>query len=282
VTTAARAHLFDGAVPDRAQLREHLIATRIAGDVATPRDNNLRNFRYLSERRPGYLFGMQFDGRWTATDVFELMVARCGIDPDSTRVDGPDTIDPDLTIDALDRFADRLAVAARHGQRVIVATGHPGGVLAIHAEVARGLVAAGCTLLTAGAGIMLEEPRSWGVEVRDVRYVNGVAMLHSGAELRHTHSPEPMEMILASLAETGEPPPDLVVADHGWAGAAGQAGIDAIGFADCNDPALFVGEAEGKVLVSVPLDDNVAPHLYAPLTAYVLGRAGLDQPPLSQ
>ena len=53
-------------------------------------------------------------------------------------------------------------------------------------------------------------------------------------------------MILAALAEDGQPPPDLVVADHGWAGAAGEAGIDAIGYADCNDPALFVGEAEAR------------------------------------
>ena len=67
-----------------------------------------------------------------------------------------------------------------------------------------------------------------------------------------------MRGLLAALAEDGEPPPDLVVADHGWAGAAGQAGITTVGFADCNDPALFVGEAEGKVAVVVPLDDNVA------------------------
>ena len=66
-----------------------------------------------------------------------------------------------------------------------------------------------------------------------------------------------------------------MVADHGWAGAAGQAGIDTVGFADCNDPALFVGEAEGRVLSCVPLDDNVEPRLYAPLTAYLLDRAGL-------
>jgi Phosphatase len=275
VTEAAPAELFEDAVPDRAQLREHLVAARIAGAVDTPRDNNLRNFRFLSERNPGFMFGLSFDGRWNATDIFELMVARCGIDPDPRHIDGPDTIDPDLTIDALERFADRLAVAAERGQRVVVATGHPGGVLAIHAEVARALARAGCTLLTPAAGATVEEWRSWGTEVRDLRYVNGVAMLHSGAELRHTHSPVPMQMILAALAEDGQPPPDLVVADHGWAGAAGEAGIDAIGYADCNDPALFVGEAEGKVLVSVPLDDNVAPHLYAPLTAYVLQRAGL-------
>ena len=83
--------------------------------------------------------------------------------------------------------------------------------------------------------------------------------------------------MLRALAEAGEPPPDLVVADHGWAGAAGQAGVTAVGFADSNDPALFVGEEEGKVAVAVPLDDNVAPHLYAPMTAYLLSAAGLRQ-----
>ncbi len=80
-----------------------------------------------------------------------------------------------------------------------------------------------------------------------------------------------MEAVLAALPA----PPDLVVADHGWAGAAGQAGIDTVGFADCNDPALFVGEAEGRVLSCVPLDDNVDPRHYPPLTAYLLERAGL-------
>ena len=77
------------------------------------------------------------------------------------------------------------------------------------------------------------------------------------------------------LGTTGGP--DLVIGDHGWAGAAGQAGIDAVGFADCNDPALFVGEAEGRVVSCVPLDDNVDPRRYAPLTAYLLDRAGLSE-----
>ena len=167
MTAAATAAPY-GSVPDRLQLREQLVAAHIAGDVATPRDNNLRNFRYLSERRPGFLFGLHLEGRWSAADVFELMVARCGIDPDPRRVNGADRIDPDLTIDALERFADRLAAAVRHGERVIVATGHPGGVLAIHAEVARALAAAGCTLLTTAAGALIEEARSWGVEVRDL------------------------------------------------------------------------------------------------------------------
>jgi hypothetical protein len=48
-----------------------------------------------------------------------------------------------------------------------------------------------------------------------------------------------------------------------------------VGFADSNDPALFVGEAEGRVAVTVPLDDNVQPHLYAPVVDSLL--AGLPQ-----
>lgn len=63
-----------------------------------------------------------------------------------------------------------------------------------------------------------------------------------------------------------------MIADHGWAGAAGEAGVETVGFADSNDPALFVGEAEGKIAVAVPLDDNVLPRYYAPLTAYLLDR----------
>jgi hypothetical protein len=79
-----------------------------------------------------------------------------------------------------------------------------------------------------------------------------------------------MEAMLAALRSAGEPMPDLVVADHGYAGAAGQAGVPTVGFADCNDPALFVGEAEGKVEVAVGLDDNVLPHHYPPVSAFLL------------
>ena len=82
-----------------------------------------------------------------------------------------------------------------------------------------------------------------------------------------------MELMLRDLAARSMQPPDLVIADHGFAGAAGQAGIESVGFADSNDPALFVGEAEGDVAVCVPLDDNVLPHLYEPMTAFLLDAA---------
>lgn len=267
--------LLDVPVPTRAQLRAHLEATRIAGDVATPRENNLRNFRLMSERNPQFLFGLEPAGSWTPEEVLALMARRCGVVPDPGYRAGPDRIDVALTLAALDRYAARLARAAQRRERVMVATGHPAGLFAIHVEVARALEEAGCRLLMPAAGWAYQTQTREGPAWRDLRYIGGVAVLHAGAELKHTHSARPMRAMLQALADAGEGPPDLVVADHGWAGAAGQAGVDAIGFADCNDPALFVGEAEGKVKVVVPLDDNVAPHHYAPLTAYLLDAAGL-------
>jgi hypothetical protein len=93
----------------------------------------------------------------------------------------------------------------------------------------------------------------------------------------HTHSPLPVRAVLDAAAEAGGPLPGLVVGDHGWVCGAGQLGFEAIGLADTDDPALFVGEAEGRVSVVVPLDDAVRSDYYRPLTRYVLNRACLSQ-----
>jgi len=93
----------------------------------------------------------------------------------------------------------------------------------------------------------------------------------------HTHSPLPVRTVLAAAAEGGGPLPGLVIGDHGWVCGAGQLGFEAIGLADTDDPALFVGEAEGRVCVAVPVDDAVRSDYYRPLTRYVLDRACLSQ-----
>jgi hypothetical protein len=256
--------------PSREELRGHLVANRIAGDVATSRDNNLANYQRLAERDPYFLFGIEPRGRWSFAEILALMAERCGVSPGQAKRFGPDRIDPDRTIDALDAVAARLRKAAERQERVLLATGHPGGLLPIYLELARALAARGCPVLSPRSGSVSD-----GTAHGEVRYISGVATLSAGGGLRHTHSPQPMQALLGNLERAGEPLPGLVVADHGWAGAAGQAGIDVLGFADSNDPALFVAEAEGIVNVTVPLDDNVAPHLYAPLSVYVMQSADL-------
>ncbi|WP_059013272.1 phosphatase [Streptomyces specialis] len=257
------------AVPSRADLIDHLIRTRIAGDVATPRENNLSHYRELANGNRYFWLGLEFGDRWTdEQDVLAVMAERCGVDEDPGHRQGQDTIDPELTVAGLDRAASLLRKAVEGRRRVLVATGHPGGLLDVHARTAAALEAAGCDLVRVPIGLTADE----GV----VAQMAGVAMYERGATLWHTHSPQPMAEILDALRRQGEPLPDLVVADHGWAGCAALRGIDTIGYADCNDPALFLGEAEGTLSVCVPLDDHVTnPRYYEPLTAYLLDAAGL-------
>ena len=258
--------------PTREELIAHLTSSRIAGAVATSRENNLANFRLMSQRDPTYTFGLPLRAAWTFDDILALMAQRCGVSADPMYDAGDDTIDAELTVERIEAMATHLRdVAAKRG-RVLLATGHPTGLLAIHLEVARVLREAGCELLGPAAAWQ-DVDRGGKPHERHVRHLLGVAMASQGANLLHTHSPAPMQIMLAALSSSGQEAPDLVMADHGFAGAAGAAGIATVGFADCNDPALFAGEAEGDVAVCVPLDDNVAPQLYAPLTAYLLEQA---------
>lgn len=250
--------------PTREELRAHLEASRIAGAVATPRESNVRNYRRLADGDPHHLFGLTLKRPWSFEEVLELMAARVGVDPDPAHEAGGDRIDPERTLEALDWLADRLALAGRRRAPVLLATGHPAGLLAIHQPVAQALAEQGCTLLTPAPGLRYESPEG----LRQLRHVGGVAVVSAHGALLHTHSPRPMELMLEAL--DGSPVPDLVLADHGYAGAAAAAGLEAVGFADSNDPGLFVGEAEGTVARAVPLDDNVLPHLYDPVTRYLL------------
>lgn len=258
--------------PTRPALAAHLIRARIAGEVATSRENNLDHFRELAEGNRYYWFGLDLGDRWTdESAVLELMAERCGVVADPEHRHGQDTIDPELTIDALDRMAAVLHKAAENSSRVLLASGHPAGLFAVHQALATALRTAGCQVIGATEEHLYADSG-------EIRQLAGVFMLHRAGGLVHTHSPDPINEILNALEREGHDAPDLVVADHGWAGGAGSRGIDTVGFADCNDPALFVGEAEGSILVSVPLDDNVPPHLYAPMTAYLLAAADLKRP----
>jgi hypothetical protein len=240
---------------NREDLVRHLVDSRIAGDVATPRAGNVGNIDKMLRRDWDYHFGLELDRPWTADEILGVMAKRVGINPNPARRTGADRIDPDRTADALEAAAELLRSAAAARAPVFVATGHPTGVLSLHLAVAAALAGAGCRLLAAPDGLAVPGHGR-------IRSLGGVAMLSNGADFLHTHAADPMQRVLAGW---GADRPALVLADHGWAGAAGQAGLTVIGLADTNDPAMFVGAEEGKVAVAVPLDDNVAPDLYAPL-----------------
>ncbi len=184
------------AAPSRAELVDHLVRTRIAGEVATPRENNLSHYRKLANGDRHYWFGLEFGDRWTdEQDVLAVMAERCGVIDDPHHRQGQDTIDPELTVDALDRAAAVLRKAAADGQRVLFATGHPGGLLDVHRATAEALRAQGCEVMVIPDGLQADDGM--------VFQFADVAMLERGATLWHTHSPEPMAAILDGLEREG-------------------------------------------------------------------------------
>ncbi|MEU2678487.1 phosphatase [Streptomyces sp. NPDC007107] len=265
-------------------LRAHLLAARLAGPVATPRETSLRSYRLFAARDPRVLLGLDPERAWGERDLLRLMADKCGVSNDPDHVSGPDVIDPERTLVALDAFAERLAGAARRRAPVLFGTGHPHRLLGFYAGLADALSAAGCAVLTPAQGRCVDITTRFGVRTYTLDYVRGVALvrepgvrLPGSATGAHTHSPLPVRAVLEEIVNARGVLPELVVGDHGWVCGAGQLGIEAIGPADTDDPALFVGEAEGRVSVAVPLDDGVRAEHYRPLARYVLNRACLSQ-----
>ncbi|MEU2288625.1 phosphatase [Streptomyces sp. NPDC013178] len=265
-------------------LRAHLLAARLAGVVATSREESLRSYRLFAARDPRVLIGIDPEWGWGVRDLVGLMADKCGVSADLRNISGQDVIDPARTLAALDAFAERLAAVAQRGAPVLLGTGHPHRLLGFYGGLADALSAAGCDVLTPAQGRCVDITTRFGLRTYNLDYVRGVALVRERGAGRpdcatgvHTHSPLPVRLALAAAAEAGGPLPELVVGDHGWVCGAGQLGFEAIGLADTDDPALFVGEAEGSVAVVVPVDDAVRSDYYRPLTRYVLNQACLSQ-----
>ncbi|MEU7053168.1 phosphatase [Streptomyces eurythermus] len=271
-------------MPSPARLRAHLVAAGLAGVVATSREESLRSYRLFAARDPRVLIGIDPEGAWEFPDLLALMARTCGVSADPCHTSGPDVIDPERTLAALDAFAGRIRQAARRGAPVLLGTGHPRRLLGFYAGLADALSTAGCEVLTPAQGRCVDILTRFGLRPHRLDYVRGVALMREPASGRpgcepgaHSHSPLPVRVALEAAAQAGGPLPELVIGDHGWVCGAGQLGFEAIGLADTDDPAPFVGEAEGRVAVVVPVDDAVRSGHYRPLARYVLNRACLSQ-----
>ena len=252
-------------------LRAHLVRSRLAGSVATTPRNTIENCIKLVEGHPEYHFGLP---DWREVDVLETLDAVrqvCGGDPGGAEdLDGPGWIDPDATLRGIGVHADVLAnVVASGGGRVLLATGHPTGLLGHYQAIGRWLVGFGCELLAPLDDRWITEDRRG--RALGIRFIDGVAAAYDGGALRHTHRSEFME---AMLDEVDPGDVDLVVADHGMAGTAVAAGITTLSIADVNDPGLPLAQVRGRTDGVLPIDDNLAPRLFEPVTAAMLAGRG--------
>jgi hypothetical protein len=253
-----------------ADLREHLVAVRLAGNVATSPRNTLSNCGKLVAGEVRYTFGLSDYRTTTLREAVDAIRALCGGDPGGAEhPDGDGWIDPDATLAAIEVHRSRLAqFAAGGGGRVLMATAHPTGLLTHYNAIARALQGAGCALLAPLDDVLIRYHEDTARK-RAIRFLDGVACVHDGASLLHSHRSVYMEAMLDELGG-GPGAVDLVIADHGMAGAAIERGLPTLSIADVNDPALPLAQVRGRTDAVLPIDDNLAPRLFVPVTEAML------------
>ncbi len=183
---------------------------------------------------------------YSAAEILALIAEETGFDADPTLQIGGVSIEPMRLLRGLTEAGIRLADAAKRGERALVATGHPASLGLFYAAVVDLLREHGAKILTPMEGARCSDLMHLG----EIRYVDDVGVFAIMGGPIHTHGPEPMERMLE------EAEPDLVFADHGFAGAAIQAGIETIAVADVNDPAPVVAKAQGRTKLIIVMDDG--------------------------
>ena len=238
-------------------------AALVAGGIAGPhrshtRHNNLSNLRACIEGDPDKCFGLSGLTTHTEQEAIDALALLTGCSNDLGDPTGNDTIDPDLTVSGVLTAGARLRREAQRGATLLACTGHPTGVLELYIRIVDAFRVAG------GKPVRLREEERFlqpgHRRHEEVRYVGSVGCLADWGQLKHTHSAHAMEALLEDEAA-----PDLVLGDHGFAGAAIERGIPTIAIMDVNDPALALAWSEGRDVTIVPLDDNRPPRLYEPV-----------------
>jgi Phosphatase len=240
-----------------ADARAALISAGITGPHQShERARNIAKIYALLDGGSEDGFGLSGLERYSAGEVLGFMAEMTGCSSDVADMACDELIDPDKTIAGVISAAHRLTDHARRGGSLLVATGHPTGLLENHMRIADAFRHNGGKVLR----LREEERLPLLSKAKEVRYVGGVGCLADWGRLLHTHSADAMEALLDV-----QPWPEIVLADHGFAGAAIERGIPAIAVMDINDYALAVAAAEGKDVIIIPMDDNRPPRLYEPV-----------------
>ena len=232
---------------------EKLLAAGVAGtNTSHGSEDNLLKIGRLIEGNPAQTFGMEklLEGV-TFEEAFDAVTKKTGYPPDEEENPNRGRIDPARTAADLVEAGARIRDVAEGGGRFVFATGHPGALLLYYLGLAGWVEGLG------GEALVTEAKGRHETQV-PLDWAGPVAVVGNGASLKHTHDHGPMREILGRVGAV-----DLVVADHGFAGAAISAGIETVAIMDTNDPALAVVSERGANAVVVPMDDNRPLNSYA-------------------
>ena len=239
----------------RAAALRRIEATNVAGhDTDHSRVMNVEAIHGRLRGNPDSTLGIARVERVPFKDVLDAQASVTGYSPDPDVATGVGYIAPTATLRGLEEAARRIADVANGGGRFLVATGHPGSLLLLYMDLVR--------LIRSWGGDVLEPARGvWVPPNLTLDYVAGVAVTTDGRSLPHTHDYRAMELMLEDAESV-----DLVVADHGYAGAAINADIPVVTVLDTNDPVPALARRLGADVTIIPADDNLPPSSYLPLT----------------
>ncbi|NED97844.1 hypothetical protein G1H11_21330 [Phytoactinopolyspora alkaliphila] len=262
----------NGASADDA-LRDLLVERQLAGTVRTTRQQSVTYIERTLTGDPNYSFGLS---DWQTATFDEVAAATKAVAGDLVTDGEADTgyISPECAIEGMYRHAAVIRPLVRSGEAsILLATGHPTGLLEHYAELASALRTAGNRILRP-----LDDHRLPGATPTHaagesgIRFVSGVGCAFDNEAILHTHLPDYMQAILAEAAASAQRI-DLVIADHGMAGAAIEAGIPTLSIADVNDAALSLAHTRGRHEHILCIEDNFTPAQFTPVTEFILAKA---------
>jgi hypothetical protein len=245
------------------QHAERLLDAGVAGTrTSHGAEDNLRKIGLLLQKDEANTFGMEdllLDVGFE--EVYEAVERRIGYPPDREETPGRGCIDPTRTAAGLVEAGNRIREVAEAGGRLLFATGHPGALILYYVGLSR-------WAQELGGGVVTARTRGRYQRGVSLDWAGPVGTLGNGASLFHTHDPEPMRDVLGRIG-----PVDLVVADHGFAGAAIATGVPTVVVMDTNDPAFAVVAARGADVTVVPMDDNRPLNSYSAALDVLVGGA---------
>lgn len=238
-------------VPSREQIESRLEELRLAGkELAHTRTVNVDAVYRLVSGDPAITLGIAAvheqvrSGEMDPQQVLDRISGMTGCSSDIGYREGRGYISPSATYGGLRAAAEVLCAAAAKRSSFIFATGHPASMLAAYEDTADWVRGRGCEVIAEPPGEI--EAGGLKLELRGSVYV-----VTSNGEPVHTHMHEHMQQLLQKVRR-----PDIAVADHGFAGAVLNLGIQAVCVMDTNDPGVVVAADLGAPVTVIPVNDN--------------------------
>jgi hypothetical protein len=244
---------FDDQVIER-----RLTRLRLSGpELSHSRANNVDAARRLADNDPYVTFGIRLVIDYVQLnhvdpqDALSMIAGITKCSQDVNHTEGRGYISPSSTIKGLKAMSAAITRVSREHGYVTFATGHPGSMIECYTELAQLVRELGGHVLDLAKGQLVFQGEDQDhVHVADS--VNGIAILSDTCAALHSHDSRAMELMLNDARRL----PDLVIADHGFAGEAINRGLPTVAVMDTNDPGLAVAKKLGANVIIVPMNDN--------------------------